>query len=740
MNRIDLDNFYSDTFQLARTIVVKIDAIAKRDNEALEAAGYPVLSDKRTWRYYMNLNGDYHETDELMTVVSLDTGEVIPFTKESLATHLLTYRQYLKAGNLYKRLTETYAGQTVLITGILFPIDYSVSVPAPNYKILRYNQSLVLWNEEQLMPSVQKWITGAAKDMFENEYHVTEDLMMHQMVMELYSGIIQCLHLTRFDAIKTNHAHDFYIWSHIDSFGEFSPFKSSLTLEQTMWLHNNIEYLSNNAGKEFTFDLLLENLLTKRKIVLAKYEMILNTENQLTDLTPTAQWKRSQLNMNDDKQVVPVYYPTEKLIDKELPMATDNKLMSAIYQEEADFKGKYSLHTEVPTKVLESEMSDYTNRSNDTLMTVVFNNWIYLTGKGMYQVNMAVVNPKDGRLLRLSSADAFTLWRYIMQLSNGHNLSVIEDAFFYNVMKTLPPSVAELREVGLGEYFITDVVAKSIRDQYVDVISVSSAEELLNYSKSVYDSMWNHKKLYSSYGDIITHAAVKNACSHMYETGLVELIEDRSYPAFLQRYSLEFDEYTPAELVDFAWIIFKTFTGWDLNVNPSMRSIQADLISLMLKLSSYTIQVVKSMDDGTDVIELPSDNRIGDSKFLGKGHELVADFTKVQFSQSHAIHMDAELIADPRFPNTDDLRLNTVEVVTARFSDNTDCRLVFDKDHRDEMFLTTPNTDYIDLNVESLPIKELIIPPTYYGLLDDYLGSIVEELVIPPTYYGVLKG
>lgn len=736
MNRIDLDNFYSDTFQLARTMVVKIEAIAKRDNEVLEKAGHTVLSDKRTWLYYMNMNGDYHETNELMTVVSLDTGETIPFTKEVLSKHLLTYRQYLKGGSLYKRLVENYEGQSILINGILAPIDYSISIPAPNYKILSYSKTLVLWNEEQLIPAVQKWINGNAKNMFENEYHITEDLMMHQMVVDLYAGIIQCIGLTRFQAVKTRHAHDFYIWSHIDSYGEFSIYKNSLNLEQTMWLHDNIDYIMINAGKEFTFDRLVEKLLTLRNIPISSYEMVLNTENQLVDLTPTPQWKRSQLNMNDDKQIVPVYIATEKLIEKEVPMAVDNSLMTTIFNEEATYKGTNSLHTEVPTKVLESEMADYTNRQNDTMMTVVFNQWIYLAGKGAYQVNMAVVNPKDGRLLRLSAGDAFTLWRYITRLAHGDELLVIEDAFYHNVMKTLPPSVEELREVGLGEYYITDTVADSIRNQYVDVSVLSSAEELLTYSRAVYGAMWEHKKLYSQYGDIITNAAVKNACSHMYETGLIGLIEDRSYPAFLQKYVLEFDEYSGNELMDFAWVIFKTFTGWDLTNNPSLRSIQSDLIDLMMKLSSYTIQTVKTMDDGTDVIELPSDNRIGDLKYRGKGHEMVADLTKVQLAQSHALHMYASETLNVKLPNSDDLKLNSSAEVLVRFSDNTNCGLVYTKDDLDEMTYHIPSSDYLEVNLESLPVKELILPPTYYG----DISPKSDDLVIPPTYYGQLGG
>jgi len=737
MNRIDLDNFYSDTFQLARTMVVKIEAIAKRDNEVLEKAGYTVLNNKRTWRYYMNLNGDYHETDKVMKVISLDTGEEIPFTKETMAQHLLTYRQYLKGGDLYKRLTEVYDGQTLLINGILFPITYDVSIAAPNYKILRYNENLVLWNEGPLIPQVQRWINGNAPAMFETEYHVSEDLMLRQMVIDLYSGIVQCIHLTRFQAIKTRHAHDFYIWSHIDSYGEFSVYKNSLDREQVMWLHRNIEWINNNAGKEFTFDQLMDKLLTPRKIPLSKYEMVLNTKSQLTDLVPTPQWKRTQLNMNDDKQITPVYFETEKLIEKERPMAVDNTLMTSIYQEEATFEGTYSLHTELPTKVLESEMADYTNRHSDTMMTVVFNQWIYLAGKGVYQVNMAVVNPKDGRLLRLDARDAFTLWRYITRLAAGHELTTIENAFYYNVMRLLPPTAKELRQVGLGSKYITDAVVGSIRDQFVDVVSVGSAEELLNVSKSIYISMWKHRKLYSSYGDQVTRAAVKNATKLMYETGEISLVEDHSYVRFLQKYALDFDDYNREELTNLAWVIFKTFTGWDLNNNPSLRSIQNDLIDLMMKLSSYTVHTIKTMDDGSDVIELLSDNTMGDSAYMGLGHQLEADFSNVQLKLNHALALDAIPELTLRLSDTTQPKLDQASAtVKARFTDTTKPRLDHSKDIGPLTALRIPNTSFISVEAKSIPLLDLELPPTYYGELAD--PGEDPMLIIPPTYYDVL--
>lgn len=736
MNRIDLNNFYSVTAQLTRTLVVKIEAIAKRDNDTLEAAGYEVELDKTTWRYYMNLNGDYHATDVEMSVISLDTGESIVFNKENLTTHLLTRRQYLKGGDLYKRLVAQYPAQSILINGILFPIPYDVSINAKNYKILRYNTDYVLWNEEQLIPAVQQYVYAECPGMFENEYHVTEDLLLHQMVIELTAGILQCIHLTRFRAIKTRFAHDFYIWSHIDSFGNFSIYKNSLTNAQTMWLHKNIEWLSNNAGHSYTLERMIANLLTVRNIPIMEYDLVLNTENQLKDLNPTPMWRRTRKNLNPNGQFEPEYFTTDQLITKELPLAVDNGLMRSIFQNDATVKGKNSLHTDLPTKALESQVTDFTNRHNDSSMTVAFNEWIYLASQGIYNISVAVSNPKDGRILRMNANDAFVLWRYLTQSAQGNDLLVIEAPYYQNVMRLLPASIKDLQDIGGGVKYITDRMAATIREQYVPIVSIDSAEGLMQYALEIYNAMWQHKKFISQYGDVTQRAMVKTATTLMYQTGLAKITDETSYDTFLNRYALSFDDYTATEKIDLAWLIFKTATGWDLASNPTTRTIQSDLIDLMMSLSSYTIHTIKTIDDGSDVNEMPVTNSIGNSDWLGLGHELVGDFSGVHFSQRWNLQLKANSSTTVKMRHHDVIKADTNATIKARFEDSNVFKSVKDPNDVKRNVFKIPNSNYFTAFVDSTPADMFVLPPTYYGVL----GADGQDttLIIPPTYYGEL--
>lgn len=648
MNNIEFNAFVSGTFRLTRTIVIKIEAIALRDNLALEKSGFVVSQDKRTWRYYMNLNGDYHSTDEVMYINSLDTGEQIIFNKENLELHRATWREYVSGGYWYTQLEEAYPAQTDLIRGILFPIPYDETISAENYKILRWNTDLVLWNEEQLIPELQRWVNAEVELIFNNEYMITDDLVLPLMVMNLYAGINQCIHTIRMEAIGTRYAHDFYIWGRIDSYGLYSPYKNSLDRYQTMWLYRNIVWLTNNPGKQYTFGLLLQNLLTHGGIPLAKYDLVENTLNQLDELTPNPFYRRLNLNLLKDYGRAASYIDTPKLINKQIPMAKENEEQQAQWLEDAETRGKFSLHSELPTKALESKMADFTNRHLDTLMSVMRNEWIYLTAKGYYTASILITDPKTGRQSRVKSAEAYHMWYWLVTKAKDDKELIYTCPVYYNrAMKITPPSVNELIKIGGYNNHVTVPEAEDIRKIHVPVTRIISPERLKDYSLQVYSAMWQHKKLYSQYYDLTKRSRVKNAADACYESGYVRLGNDAEYATIFQRYEIDHLSFSRDEARDFAWEIFKQITGWNFVDSLSLRTKQSDLIDIMLKLSSFTIHVIKEIDDGKGIIELPNEFMIGDANMFGDYVTPDPDFSGIQFDGKG--HLDAHHGLDGHF-------------------------------------------------------------------------------------------
>jgi hypothetical protein len=741
MNNIEFDAFLTSVLRLTRTMVIKIEAVALRDNVILQKAGYPVSSDKRTWRYYMNLNGDYHPTDEIMFVKSVDTGEEIVFNKANLNVHLQTFREYSSGGELFQRLSTTYPGQSELIRGILAPIPYTETIEADDYKILKYNENLVLWNEDQLIPQLQSWVNAETSHLFKNDYMITDNLMLPIAVMQLYADLIKAICTIRFEAIGTRYAHDFFIWSHIDSFGDFSKYKNSLTRFQIMWLYRNIAWVKNNPGQQYTFGKLLDNMLTSAEIPLAKYDMVETTETQLDELTPTPLYRRLQLNLIEDYGRAASFIDTQALILKQQYLAKDNYDQTSIYYEDALLKGKYSLHSELPTKTLVSSMTDYTNRHIDTLMSTVYNEWIYLAGKGLFRGKILVVDPKNGKSLRLPVGDAFYVWRYLIDLTKGKDPVTIEPAFYQNVMKIKPPTIDALIAIG-GRAFIHEKTAQGIRDQWINVDTFIAPEYLMSYSAQVYDAKWNHRKIFSQYYDLNMRARVKNTTELMYESGYIEMTSYTAYKDLLGAYELDFSEYSVDEARNFAWDIFKRITGWDSNSQPSLRVKQNDLIEIMMRLSSYTINVVKEMDDGTEVTELKNETFVGDPKWTSEGNGSYGDFQNAKFDSNG--HIDS-------IRHTETL-VQLVDLAKPTFvMDSEGFGVIKSRDHIKPVDLTTDLRDYaVRINDTSyfrmLPLPDIpkpveeLPPPTYYGQLEfpEDLTPVEPWVDIPPTYYDKL--
>jgi 3'-phosphoadenosine 5'-phosphosulfate sulfotransferase (PAPS reductase)/FAD synthetase len=76
-------------------MVIKVEAVADSINERLKATYGNVfdVDDKRTWKYYLNLSGQYHSTDKKIYVTSLDTLQTIEFSRDTLAIHRATAKK-----------------------------------------------------------------------------------------------------------------------------------------------------------------------------------------------------------------------------------------------------------------------------------------------------------------------------------------------------------------------------------------------------------------------------------------------------------------------------------------------------------------------------------------------------------------------------------------------------------------------------------------------------------------------
>ena len=153
--------YIESIFELAKTLTIKSEYSAIKVNEAA-ALAFPSLSvdpiDKTTWKYYRNICGEYHATDEPMSIKSLDTMQTITFSKDNLAIHSSTALAYRYGSRYYRELVARFPEQEELIIGILYPAKMQEAINAPDFTVLAYPSYLVEDNEEDLVRNINSWL------------------------------------------------------------------------------------------------------------------------------------------------------------------------------------------------------------------------------------------------------------------------------------------------------------------------------------------------------------------------------------------------------------------------------------------------------------------------------------------------------------------------------------------------------------------------------------------------------
>ncbi|UVD32123.1 hypothetical protein [Vibrio phage phiKT1028] len=613
MENIEFNAHVESVFSLVRTLVIKCEAIGVTDNQLLANAGYPVSEDKRQWRYYLNMNGEYHATDTPMYVTSIDNGEQILFTKANLDIHLATRRAYQPGSYWYKQLSDQHPGQIDLINGIMDPIDMEYAIGAEDYKILRYNKDLIETNEDQLIPGLQRWIKAYTQRHFESDYIHTENLQLPIDLATMYGLMVPLILIVRLEAYGTRNVSDYHVWNRLNSYGDFRVYRNGISDQQKMWLYRNIEYITNNLGKNFTLEQLIDNLLTPESIPIFHYRTLINTEAMEEGGQANGLFIKERLNFKELEYDTGERFTNRQIINLEKRMARDNEIMAEWFDEVTIPESKESTFNDLSTKVLDSTMEDYTNRHADTLMKTLYHEWIYMTKHGLYDAVVNFVDPINGNHIRLNTRDALIYWQLLTRKLRDEPLEAVDPFWFQDVMTRVLRPHEVFQAAGPSETLDHETVV-AIRKQWVPTLKVISPDKFFEQCFGIHQAKWQAKKIYSQYDELYQNAFTRECVRRLYDHGLYWLHDPETHPtvqSWLDDKELSLAEYNIPELIELSWTIFSKATGWDVKGIVSLREIQGNLVSLVSELSSYTVQFLRDIDDGNTIAERTENIHLG---------------------------------------------------------------------------------------------------------------------------------
>jgi hypothetical protein len=377
----------------------------------------------------------------------------------------------------------------------------------------------------------------------------------------------------------------------------------------------------------------LEKILTARDIPLIRYETVQITEKMTETLQPEAFVLSRPINMAELYGVDTKLWTVEEVVKKELPLAFDNEQMAPLHIKDAEAAIKYSLHSDVPTKVLESNLTDTTDRDPERIMRVLHNEWIHLTFEGLYNINVDVVDSRTGKTMRMTTEESVILWHYLLDRYRGISRpDKIPEYSYWHVRRVTQPTVQELQQLG-GYEILTKEVCENILKVDVEMSVLISPDNFFNKCREIQEGMWKHKKLYSQVNNLFISSRRQNAVSACYADGLAKIGDFETYDNFLAKMDVDFIEYSPEECLDLAWSIWSKVTGWEENSVISIGEQQRLLINLMKDLTSYTVQYIGSTVTAEGQFNLPY-MMLMDGDYWFKEGETALEYTSAEFLPS----------------------------------------------------------------------------------------------------------
>lgn len=483
MSTTSYRNYIKEVFALAQTLVIKLNSVVDSMNTDVENRLLPFSltnpyyarnqpNNPELWKYYKNLNGEYHQLDkqlirtinialgypeptisnsytldEMLVYVASDNGPVLAnFNKSLIDNNATTANEYRYGTSYYLDLCSRYPEHEHLVLGILNPIEPNISIAAKDGDILymggHFRKEIIFPDTEkrfgfikrnmdgiidigyvedqeiELIYSLENWIKGSLSRWHNPDYAVANNLYVACTVGVLMVNLPKMILNFRLKNCLTPNAHSFHIREFLNSHGYIGKYIADLPLQQVLFLYRNVRYIEKHIGLQASFDLLVDKLATPAGIPLTRYYIghdttdFLNTEN----LVPKCVLEHEIINF---QQLASSRNFTllEDMIEKQALLAKDNpKDVDAIKLAAVQTNqiGLSSSGNRYPTKIVESSMLDFSDRVAFPLSSVLLNMWLYTASQGGYTGTIYITHPLSGHRFFLTPKNAYILFIYCL--------------------------------------------------------------------------------------------------------------------------------------------------------------------------------------------------------------------------------------------------------------------------------------------------------------------------------------
>lgn len=665
MSTMQYSIYKRQVFDLAKTLIVKMDELSIAINQELEASGLPLydaalreqfpgIPIEAFYKYYTNLSGEYHISDieKLMRTTGKPYMQIklvanrgtylVDFNKQLLEKNPSVANEYRFGSYYYNQLVAEYPEYEPLILGILYPVKLEIAVGAKNGEILHCGgwvkdivnengdigfiqsvnslaNSKVEIQEINFISELQKWIDKYIFRWTNKDYALIDDLYAAASLALMYIQIPQVIMNIRLKNALTPYAHSFHIKQYLESRGQLGHVVDSLPLKATLWLYRNMRYYECNFGKELTLRDIVDNVFTPSSIPLAGYDTMHNNGNMPAQILPHTELMRETLNFDslatssNQKQIITI-------LEDALYKARSNERELKYAEERITNAIQYCGDDTLSTKILESEMLSLPGRYPFTLTSVLLNLWLYLVeesdtvNKGLDGFVYAT-NPLTGARMAVTIANAYKVVLYCInkavlgvELKNTDGINL--KARQVPRSKDYTPTPEHHLMPGLDKLW--GYTAKTQPANLVDIYMkndfprfYSKAETFNAEGTKVFLEMVRQYNIYTQAEDLYERAELEFCMNRQYWGEIpCKITVPSDYAVWLEEIGVDLNGLNESNLLDLANELIEACTGLDLSLSKRRADTQKACLDVLKHFTSYTVLVLDklSFDKG-----VPSD-------------------------------------------------------------------------------------------------------------------------------------
>ncbi|CAK9254164.1 unnamed protein product [Sphagnum jensenii] len=372
------------------------------------------LSDPTTWKYYLNISGQYHSTDTVMTIVSLDTKTVVNFTTAMLASSPRTQAAYVIDSSYYTALCAVYPTQVDLIKSIIYPVDIYQAIAASDFTLIGWgNGYLEAGEQDAILYELNRHIAYVSTKWY-GAYFSYEAYYVWAFWGMFWYSLSTTIFTARLKYLHTASANSFHIWSYLQSNG-IGDYSDILTQEQALFLYRNIDYIKQNGGKQSNLVLLVNKLLNSLNVGLVGKTIYMNTATNAAICDWVPEFVSTIIPTINSQSLTIV--PPETMTDINLELVGSGLDISSA----ADYVARQQttisrtpLNT-LPTKLVEIQKLGADQKYGGVLITFILDTLVSMIVTGRYAPVVDITDPTTKISISLSGKDALALYYYAVQ-------------------------------------------------------------------------------------------------------------------------------------------------------------------------------------------------------------------------------------------------------------------------------------------------------------------------------------